>query len=113
MPNKINDGGPAFPGEYHPTAREIMELHEKVGIGMMDAKHQLTAAHPGMSLRDWFAGQAPNPSSGWIETRLRMEQAKNPHNEPDKHRPMTEPEVVAEYKFRFADAMLAEREKQG
>jgi hypothetical protein len=38
--SKINDGGPAFPFEYEMS----------VGLGRVP--------HTGMSLRDWFAGQA-------------------------------------------------------
>lgn len=47
----------------------------------------------GMSLRDWFAGQA-------MQAQLTY----------GKCRDMT-PEGIAEYSYEFADAMLAERNK--
>lgn len=48
--------------------------------------------HPGMTLRDWFAGQALN---GFLSGRGVM---------PDKI-------ITAQFAYRFADAMLAERER--
>lgn len=73
-PEPINDGGPAFPCEGGS------------GSGLHPA--------PGMSLRDWFAGQA---LAGWIA------------NTQSDHRPA----VVAHYCYAIADAMLAERAKEG
>ena len=56
-----NDGGPAFPGEY--------VLHQRGSVGNDVA---IMDHSSGMSLRDWFAGQAlagrlANP--GVIDTR--------------------------------------------
>ena len=47
--SKIDDGGPAFPSPYSATETMTMdgEVHQVAG--------QL--GHPGMSLRDYFAGQ--------------------------------------------------------
>lgn len=42
MTDKPNNGGPAFP---------VPEVRDAEGNG-------ITEGHPGMSLRDWFAGQA-------------------------------------------------------
>lgn len=54
---EINDGGPAFPGEE--------DVHAAFHPGVS------TVRNPGMSLRDWFAGQAlagmvANPSQPWM-----------------------------------------------
>ena len=62
--SKPNDGGPAFP------------------VGLL----------PGMSLRDYFAGQAMGG------------QLADPDGEID-------PKLIARWSYAYADAMLAEREK--
>ena len=46
-PTSSPDGGPAFPGEY--------VLHERGEVGN---QVPIMAQSSGMSLRDWFAGQA-------------------------------------------------------
>ena len=63
--DKPNDGGPAFP------------------VGLL----------PGMSLRDYFAGQA---MAG---------QLADPDGEID-------PKLIAKWSYAYANAMLAEREKE-
>lgn len=42
--NQINDGGPAWP--------------QSVSIAQPSGKYTVVHSQPGMSLRDWFAGQA-------------------------------------------------------
>ena len=63
--DKPNDGGPAFP------------------VGLL----------PGMSLRDYFAGQAMGG------------QLADPDGEID-------PKLIAKWSYAYANAMLAEREKE-
>lgn len=41
--SKLDDGGPAFPNETRPSLSDATKV---------------VPAHHGMSLRDWFAGQA-------------------------------------------------------
>ena len=49
-----NDGGPAFPFEYHnQTSR-----HQEGFYGSGDLAPGASQQFAGMSLRDWFAGQA-------------------------------------------------------
>lgn len=72
------DGGPAFPREDYQTLR--------------------SAGQCGMSLRDWFAGQAL--AGG--EARHLMEEACIRYSE----------EGLAEAAYRIADFMLAERAKE-
>jgi hypothetical protein len=75
MSNPINNGGSAFPEPFVPKSSGL-------SINM----------HPGMSLRDWFAGQAlaglcnGARGTGWRKAEL------------------------AKDAFAFADAMLAARE---
>ena len=72
----INDGGPAFPSESY------------------DAEVDSDTVKPGMSLRDWLAGQALSNQA--------LGQAY--HNRPD---------LLAEHAYEYADAMLTHREKKG
>ena len=53
----------------------------------------LAIGAPGMTLRDWFAGQALN---GWVA----------------RERTDGVPKYAAEYVYQLADAMIVEREKQ-
>jgi len=78
---KIKDGGPAFPSE--PTYGGVQE----------------GSAFPGMSLRDYFAGQA-------LAGLLAM--PREPLKVPTLDAGL---EVFALSAYRMADAMLAEREK--
>lgn len=75
-----SDGGPAFPSNS--------ELSSAMGT--------ITASHPGMSLRDWFAGQAlagwtADPNVGGSTEQLRQRAAVRC--------------------YEYADAMLAESRK--
>ena len=74
------DGGPAFPMPYSADS-------EYVGISK-------THAHYGMTLRDWFAGQA---LAGCLACETWS----------------YGPEETATYCYDAADALLAEREKDG
>jgi hypothetical protein len=73
MSTPINDGGPAFPSDYIPG----------------------TATTPGMSLRDWFAGQA---LAGLLSKGQSTSNAKS---------------WMPEEAYELADAMLAARERKG
>lgn len=72
------DGGPAFP---------IPEQRAFDGAGLVEG-------HPGMTLRDWFAGQA---LTGMI---------------PGRHDVGAEPRL-AQSAYRYADAMIAARANDG
>lgn len=75
----INDGGPAFP---------------KFGMNAWDKPQTISA---GMSLRDWFAGQA---LAGIIAFPGTIEGDANKRND-----------VLSRLSYALADAMLAERAK--
>lgn len=78
---KINDGGPAFPAEA------------------------FAAQHcPGMSLRDWFAGQVASAILGDREQWLAFIHDRRGCS-PEEH--------VASEAYAMADALLAERSKAG
>ena len=85
---KDNTGGPAFP---------VQDL----------SKWQC----PGMTLRDWFAGQAPEPSVDYIAMQKAHDKNLNPHNDSYKPPLRTELEIRAAYRYDYADSMLAERSK--
>lgn len=86
--NKIDDGGPAFPRPY--------------GKGLdpegLPGDEISNSASPGMSLRDWFAGQA---ISGTL--------SNNEWN-PDV---INDPKRLARWSYVYADAMLAARKAGG
>jgi len=84
--SKTNDGGPAFAHSGTPHSPEDNE-----GDG--------EAAQSGMSLRDWFAGQAAN---GLL--------ASTAHPKFDQSKPVV-CSNVAGYAYEIADAMLAARAK--
>lgn len=88
------DGGPAFPFEY--------ETAHHLGIEGMTER----VPHTGMSLRDWFAGQAMGSMAGALAEESTgdpdMDAAGIIHNDPQS---------VAEIAYVYADAMLAARAK--
>ena len=79
MTDKLTDGGPAFPHDKYLRAED----------GQWG-----TYAHGGMSLRDWFAGQA---LTGIFSACLHDTRGAGQSVE----------EMLAEKAFRIADAMLA------
>lgn len=82
--SKIDDGGLAFPGV---RAEQVGNLSD-YGPTDDDAPTFAEVHHPGMTLRDWFAGQAlANPYTAH-------------ENSPDK---------IGEWAYQVADAMIAAR----
>ncbi len=72
----MNDGGSAFPMGYEGETTIVTQ--------------------EGMTLRDYFAGQA---LAGWLATFGPSEEAESAH--------------IAVFSYRVADAMLAKREIEG
>lgn len=99
MSAQINDGGPAFP--------DVQFTHNN---GDTSFKNN------GMTLRDYFAGQAPVVPD-WFRRVLREEKAVVPAPEISphhvKHGTITHEECpiahIARWRYTFADAMLAAR----
>ena len=89
--SKTNNGGPAFP-QFEVVAGE------RDGHG--DAIEAYTVATGGMSLRDWFAGQALAGISATAMGAARK--VGETHNQ-----------AHARWAYETADAMLAERAKKG
>lgn len=79
MSDKRDDGGPAWGRQY---GEVVLEDGHQVGIGPQD----------GMTLRDWFAGQALAGVLNWSEA-------------------FYNPSHAVEWAYGLADAMLAERKK--
>lgn len=87
--NTINDGGPAFP------------------------KDNMDWGHQGMTLRDWFAGQA---LAGYIAMgthalSIMLGQGGGGNLTEEILQNMVDPQKLAESSYGVADAMLAERSK--
>lgn len=99
MTNKIDDGGPAFPGE-HTTGMCTMSADGRV--------EQMRDAHQGMSLRDWFAGQAAcalGSALNTVEGRKLLIKASSEHD-------ASPAKLIAVTAYQIADAMLAARKVQ-
>ncbi len=79
--NSVNDGGPAFPGG---------ESYELVDLYGNKARYSKAPLKSGMTLRDYFAGQA---LAGWLASFTPDEPAK--------------PKVCAALAYAMADAMIA------
>lgn len=80
----MNDGGPAFPTVFTGPHDAPQESY---GMG-------------GMSLRDWFAGQA---LAGMCANYKLLQNIKAEYIEPES--------VLADYAFKAADAMIEVREE--
>lgn len=90
MSTPINDGGPAFP-------RPASEGHH-----VHDGEHiHGYGEQSGMTLRDWFAGQA-------LIGQLSGDQTE----EAPSHEVMADAESFASSAYIYADAMLKAREKR-
>lgn len=87
----IDDGGLAFPGKRWQQVGTVADF----GFSDDDSPTFDHVSHPGMSLRDWFAGRAMQGqlSGFW--------QSEEPHGWSDE-------EIAAEA-YRIADAMISAR----
>lgn len=87
--NEINDGGPAFPEV--PGDRNGYE------------------GKSGMTLRDYFAIRAPEPTAERISMERTSDRNRNPYN--DEHRPKlrSDVEIRCDLAYEYADAMIRAR----
>ena len=116
MSDRINDGGPAFPKAGYMSDAGDGRRHENTG-------------EDGMSLRDWFAGQAPTEPQPWFEPVFTTPIPEYPvwdGMDPNgfkkllmKHETTLrqlgyekEQARLAQWPYAWADALLAEREKK-
>ena len=90
MTDKIDDGGQAFPGEQ----------------GHIPGDTWNQTWDPGMSLRDWFAGQAPHEEIEWFVERCWKVL-------PKEAQALAKNKFIlqAEARYMWADAMIAEGKK--
>lgn len=102
--SKVDDGGKAFPQ---------LEVVDGEHDGHGDLIEAYTVATGGMSLRDWFAGQALAEA---IQDYHRMETSGPNFGKPIHPyacQAISREEIIAGFAYRLADAMLAERKKAG
>lgn len=106
MSDKIEDGGPAFPQCGVPPIFSLTRGDApddfKSGPGEMlpVAPGKIEIIGQGLSIRDWFAGQA---LAGWLAT----------YGDVVSHPAATgDQEQAAFLSYKIADAMLAERSKK-
>ena len=77
-------------------------------IGSTPGGHALTGER-GMSLRDWFATFAPEPSEEDYKFAFEQDRIKDPHNDRGQRRDRKQ--IRAQFKFSHADAMIIEGQK--
>lgn len=95
--NKIDDGGPAFPQIIGPDPILIMRAGE------------VTVAGSGMSLRDYFAVHAPEPTQDQIKFLVESDRARNPHGDDYKPKRRSISEIIWDIRYAYADAGIARR----
>ena len=87
MSAPINDGGPAFPV----------------------AMNEISGAYCGMTLRDWFAGQAlAGLSARSVDVYRKLERTGTSILEIEQELK----DVICDVSYKYADAMLAARERK-
>ena len=64
------------------------------------------------TLRDRFAMAAPEPTEKQIEWESQKDRNANPHNDSHKPRLRDTLEIIADLKYKYADAMLKARDKK-
>lgn len=95
MNNKINDGGPAFP------VGQFIDKNNKEGFVDADQNVIRWVTNGGLTLRDWFAGQA---LAGLLADITTGADRKEIETDWDGFR-----HSIAKYAYEYADAMLSVR----
>lgn len=67
----------------------------------------------GLSRREWFAARAPVPTEDYIKHQIEADRAANPHNDSYKPQRRSRLEIECDYRYAWADAMLAAGEREG
>ena len=96
----MKDGGSAFPSPGVVLTGTNGDLSRQQG------------AYGGMSLRDYFAIHAPEPSTERVTAQQTLDRGRNPHNDSYKPRLRTELEIKSDLRYSYADAMLKARIKE-
>jgi hypothetical protein len=65
----------------------------------------------GLTMRDWFATFAPEPTQDQIKFFVEVDRAANPHGDTYEPTRRSVGEIVSHIRYAYADAMIAEREK--
>jgi hypothetical protein len=92
--SEIKDGGPAFP------VQEQVNVH---------GEHVMWA-ESGMTLRDYFAIRAPEPTKDRMDLERMKDRNRNPHNDSYKPPIRSDMEIRCALAYEYASAMLKARE---
>lgn len=65
-----------------------------------------------ITLRDWFAINSPAPSKEDVEYEMTRDRNFNPHNDTYKPRLRSKKDIECEIRYKWADLMLAARNKE-
>lgn len=98
MSERKDDGGPVFPQQPF-VSGGCLEWPSAYGW-------------EGISLRDYFAAHAPEPTDAQIKFVSTAEAAANPHGYEDKPTRHSHREIVAMLRYQWADDMIAARKEQ-
>lgn len=107
MADSIDNGGPAYPSKVSASPEIVKAVRELAGCGLHEAALAL-GNHPGMSLRDYLAGQALVGMGSWV-----------PWVDDGNNRSvgdLNDPRVLqarARWAYAQADALVAERGGRG
>lgn len=58
------------------------------------------------NIRDYFAAHAPEPPEWWVNLQIARDRNANPNNEYHKPKPREHVEILAQWAYEYADAML-------
>ena len=64
-----------------------------------------------VTMLDWFAAHAPMPSELEISSQMQHDKTKNPHNDAFRPKLRARVEIIADYCYEYAHAMMAARSK--
>jgi hypothetical protein len=95
--NEIKDGGPAFP-----SGETVTEVRT-------DGSTYTYSADPGMTLRDYFAIRAPEPTAERMTMERQCDRNRNPYNEVHKPPIRSDVEIRCDLAYEYANAMLRAR----
>ena len=99
-----DDGGPAFPQMV-----ESYSVYDSREGGKCIAVNDQPAS--GMSLRDYFAIRAPQPTEAQVKYEAERDRVANPHGDSYKPHRRSILEIECGLRYVWADAMLEARKK--
>lgn len=96
----------------NPSAFPILEGLEDMSRNWGGAPaRQRAVTSGGMTLRDWFATHAPEPTETQMQNQRSYDRGRNPHNDSYKPPLRSDNQIRAQLAYQYADAMLSARQE--